>query len=178
MRVERNDLRPAPGLRSDLLHNAGTNGCHLRTVVRTGDGSNRIAAEGGTGHKKLIVLLLTVCGGIDGEITNLKRSTVRGQTGRNTSGNGRTKVTANGSRSNQEDLRLKFFNHCREGLRVWLCAIGLKLGIIDKNYLVSPVLAQFIRQISHMRSKQNCGDFLVQICRQLPGLAQKLQRNI
>ncbi len=42
--------------RSDLLHNAGTNGCHLRSVVGAGDGSDGVTTECRTGHQQLVVL--------------------------------------------------------------------------------------------------------------------------
>ena len=44
--------------RIDFLHNAGTYGCHLRTVVRTCNSCDCVAAKCRTGHKQLIVFLL------------------------------------------------------------------------------------------------------------------------
>ena len=68
------------GLRSlnrlDLLHNAGTNGCHLRTVVGAGDGSDGISAECRTGHQQLIVFLLLSLFCHQGEITDIQLGAV------------------------------------------------------------------------------------------------------
>ncbi len=73
----------------DLLHNARTNRSHLRTVVRTCDGSDGIAAECRTGHQQLVVKLLLTGNCLQREITDLENGTVSRQAGSHSRGNSR-----------------------------------------------------------------------------------------
>ena len=64
-----------------LLHNARTNGSHLRTEVRTSDGSNCVAAECRTSHQQLVVQLFSARDRVDREIADFQLCAVCGQTG-------------------------------------------------------------------------------------------------
>ena len=63
-----------------LLHNARTNGSHLRTEVRTSDGSDCVAAECRTSHQQLVVQLFSARDRVDREIADFQLCAVCGQT--------------------------------------------------------------------------------------------------
>ena len=94
----------------NLLHNARSYGCHLRTVVRAGNRSDGVSAECRTGHKQLLVLLFLSWNRSEWEVTDFKAGAVCRKSGLDTGTGARAKVTANRSRTYQHDFRLVFID--------------------------------------------------------------------
>ena len=161
--------------RSDLLHNAGTNGCHLRSVVGAGDGSDGVTTECRTGHQQLVVLLLLSGDSNEREITDLKYSTVSSQTGLNSCGNGRAEVTSDSSCTYQNDLRLIFLDNRCQCMCIRLGSVSLQFGIVHKDYLICAILSQLISQSFYVITDQNRGYLGLQLCSQLFTFAEQLQ---
>ena len=96
---------------SNLLHNARANRRHLRTVVRTCDGSDGVTAKCRTGHQQLIVkLLLTGCG-LKREIADLKNGTVSRETGCHSRGNSGAQISSDCCSAYQHDLGFILVDH-------------------------------------------------------------------
>ena len=159
--------------RSDLLHNAGTNSCHLRSVVRTCDGSDGVTTECRTGHQQLIVLLLLSGDSNEREITDFQYGTVCGQTGLNSCGNGRSKITSDSGCTYQNDLRLIFFNNRCQCMCIRLGSVSLQFGIIYEDHLICTILSQLISQSFYVITDQNRGYLGLQLCSQLFTFAEQ-----
>ncbi len=161
-RIVFNNLSLSTLYRIDFLHNAGTYGSHLRTVIGTCDGSDSISTECRTSHKKLIVLLLFSRNCNQREITNLKLCTVCCQTGSNSSRNGRTKVTTDCCCTNQHNFRLVLIDYRSKSMSIRLSSVLLQFRIIYYDYTVCTVLCKLIYKVLYIRTNQYCCYLCVQ----------------
>ena len=169
-----------------LLHDAGTDGGHLRAEAGADDGRHQVAAESRTGHLQVAVLIVEgLLGQVDGGAlrqeldvllgVDVQVGGVSGQAGVQTGGTAGAQVAADVGRADQQHLGLVLVDHIADHLGVSVGGVVLQQGALADHDLVCAVAAQLLGDGLHMIAQQQAGDFAAQLVGQLAGLADQLE---
>ena len=120
-----------------LLHDAGTDRRHLRTVVRIHDRGHDVAAEGGT---DLVQELLVGLSGLDVvEITDLELRAVGGEAAGQGGGHARAQVPTDDGRAHQADLRFFLLEKVHENIGMGRGRVREQVLPVEYEQFVHPV---------------------------------------
>ena len=152
----------ATGLALHLLHHTGTNGRHLRTVVRADDGRHQVTAKGGTSHAELGILVLI---GFDVEL-----GAVGCQTRLEAGSDARSQVTANGGSTIEHDAGFAVQDDLANGLGILFAEEVLQLGSINHDNLVGTILDKHLSLVLDALTQQHGNNLLTEGVGQVAGL--------
>ena len=162
------DLALAALVGGHLLHDAGADGAHLRTVVLAEDGGHEVAAESGTRHAELVGLV----------VADLQLGGVGCETGAVAGADARAEVAADGGGADEHDGGLLALDDGGDGLGVGLGHVVLQQVVVDNHDLVGTVLYEGLCEGFDILAEEHGDDFLVVGVGELAGLAEELKSHI
>ena len=169
-----------------LLHDAGTDGGHLRAEARADDGGHQVAAEGGTGHLQALVLivplgLVHVDGGVLAEEldvllgVDVQAGAVGGQTGVETGCAAGRQIAADVGRAEEKDLGLVFTDDVADDLGIRVGGVLLETGILADDDLIGAVAGDVVGHAVAVAAKNAADHLGTKVVGQLAGLGNKLK---
>ena len=167
------------------LHHAGTDGGHLGTVVGADDGGHQMAAEGGTGHLQVTVVLklgvvhINGRGGLEEGLVllhiHVQVGAVGGQAGLQAGSHAGAQVAADVGGADEEHLGLLVLHQLADNLGVSVGGVVLQQGMVADINAVSAVAAQGLGVLLvDMVAQQHAAQLNAQVVGQLAALAEQL----
>ena len=179
------DLGSASLVKGLHLHNAGTDGGHLRAEAGADDGSHQVAAECRAGHLQVGVLFelgvvhIDVGGGAQEVLVllnvDIQMGAVSSQAGVQAGCAAGAKVTAQVGSADQHDLRLLLHDEIAQSLGIAIGGVVLQQGAVDVVNAVSTVAAQSLEvSLGQAAAHNDAGQLNAQVIGQLAAFAQQL----
>ena len=157
-------------------HHPFAHGGHLRVHGGVDDGSDHVAAEGGPYLvQQALIRLLVLPGDV---IANLQVGAIGSQPSPHRAGHPRRQVTAHGSGTIKEDVRLTLLDQSCHHLGVWQGAVVLQLGMVSPQHHVSTVMDGHLCQRLNLMTTQHAVHPAAQYVRQLLCLGQQFQADV
>ena len=111
------------------------------------------------------------------EVADLQVGAICGEPAAKRRGDGRTEVAAHVRRTEDHDLRRAFLHQLDERVAIRLVAEDLERRIVNEMHDVRPAGEKLLCERLDARTHQHGANLDAQLVRQLPCLAEKLERN-